>query len=118
MQTIVKSFLGLLVIVAVLLAVTKYSGLVQEKAKGVLGVHIGGEKKDPLPENIQKDVVSSLEDVKKKGMETNVQDIMGYVKRTQKVIDDYRSVQKEIQKVADDFFKQHVKASGSASDKK
>ena len=118
MQTVVKSFLGLIIIVVVLLAVTKYSGLVQEKATSVLGVQIGGEKKDPLPESIQKDVTKSIDEAKKKGMQLKVEDIVSFASQTKKIINDYQNVQKELQKVADDFFKQHNQASGAALDKK
>jgi hypothetical protein len=108
LSAFIRSLFILTVIVLVLFTATKLSGPVKDNLGNVLGVSVS-EKSADLPENLQKDVSKSVTDVTKKAMQTDASDVVNVTSRVNKVIRDYQALQKEIQKRADEFFKENDK---------
>lgn len=104
-----KSLVALFFIAGIIIAVSKFAGPAQEKASSVLGVHIAAPQADPLPQRLQADVASSLNDVKKKGMQTNVNDVVGFASRAKKIVTDYQNAQNQLEYIVNDFFKKQDK---------
>ena len=100
----IRSFFILLVLFAILFIATKLSPAVKTNVSKVLGTEIS-QKTPELPENLQKDVTSSLDTVKKQGMEANANDIVDASSKVNKVITDYHNLQKEIEKQINEFFR-------------
>lgn len=99
-----RSFFILLVLVAILFVATKFSSPVKNNVSKVLGIQVTESSKN-VPENLQKDITSFLEDVKKQGMKTDVQDVVDAGSKVNKVITDYHNFQKEVEKQLNEFFK-------------
>jgi len=104
----IRSFSILLVLFGVLFVATKLSTQIKTKVSNVLGTKVT-ESSQKVPENLQKDITTSLEDIKKQGMKTDVQDVVDAGSKVNKVITDYHTFQKEVEKQINEFFKKKEK---------
>jgi hypothetical protein len=107
-SSFIRSIFVFVVLFAVLFTVTKFGSPIKQQVSSVLGVKVS-EQTPALPENLQKDVGSSLNAVKKQALQTNAEDVVREVSRVNKIVKDYQALQKEIEKQADEFFKKQEK---------
>ena len=108
LPSFIRSFFVLLVIGVVIFAATKFSSPIKHTTSKVLGTQVT-KQSEALPGELQKDVTSSVDDVKKKALQTDITNIVDVSSRVKKVITDYHTVQEEIQKHVDEFFKEKKK---------
>lgn len=103
-STFIRSFFILAVFLLILFAATKFSPPIKQHVSKVLGTRVT-EQAPTLPQDLQKDVTNSIEEVKKQGMETDLNDVVDAGSKINKVIADYHIFQKEIEKQVNQFFK-------------
>jgi hypothetical protein len=105
LPSFIRSFFVLLVIGAVIFAATKFSSPIKQTTSKVLGTQVT-EKSEALPKELQKDVQDSVTGVTEQALKTDFTDLVDVRSRAGKVIRDYHTAQKEIQKHVDEFFKE------------
>lgn len=102
--SIFKSFIIILLLIGAIVVIPKYYPSLQRQAGSVLGVQIAPAKEAPLPERITHDVKESVEVVREQGLPVTMKDVGDIISRTDKIIKDYQTAQKELQKTAEQYF--------------
>lgn len=106
MPFIIRSVCALIIVIVIVFAVTNFSGPIQKEMGSVLGVKIAPKQSESLPVQIQQDVNTSIQDAAEQSKELKVEDVLGFFGQAQKIVKDYQSIQKEVEKKVSEFYEE------------
>jgi hypothetical protein len=102
MMTVLRTIIGVVLIVAIGYFITNYSGMLQQQI-GVKGAST--DKAHEVSKQISNDVGQEVDAAKDKAMDVKVKDVVGFFNRFQKIPEDVNSARNYVQEQIDNVIK-------------